>query len=212
MNTLQTQFDDLGNRVKFLEEKFIAPHLDNVLEAPDLYSVDTQAYCVLSHAAFEEFFENVCLYMLSVIDEKFGQPAREISLGTVCLLHFGDAKKLLEDSERWGDDERLNDYLEGAIKDRKSYLSTYAVMENHGIDLKYLRQLLMSVGIDIPHDPNIQSALHTLKEIRGSYAHGFSRAKKELSPEDAKKTVNDILSLASVTKDQAINMKFSPIK
>ena len=70
----------------------------------------------------------------------------------------------------------------------------------------------MPIGIDIPHDVDYVNALEKLKDIRGTYAHSFSRAKKTTSPEDAKAIVNDVLRLAQNLKDQAINMKFFPTK
>lgn len=92
------------------------------------------------------------------------------------------------------------------------FLSKYAIDGNHGADIKYLKKLLLPIGIDIPHDVDYVNALEKLKDIRGTYAHSFSRAKKTTSPEDAKAIVNDVLRLAQNLKDQAINMKFFPTK
>lgn len=208
-NKLQNQYDDLTKRLKSLCVKFIDIHKDP-LEAPDQYDLDVQSYCILSHAGFEEFFESICIYTLSQIDSNFNLPTRNISIGTICLLHFDCTSQELDD--KWDSNCRLNDYLCQKIKDRKSILSKYAIDGNHGADIKYLKKLLLPIGIDIPHDVNYINALEKLKDIRGTYAHSFSRAKKTTNPEDAKAIVDDVLKLAENLKEQAINMKFFPTK
>ena len=208
-NKLQIQYDELTKRLKSLCVKFIDTHKDP-LEAPDQYDLDVQSYCILSHAGFEEFFESICIYILSTIDSNFNLPSRNISIGTICLLHFDCASQNLDD--KWDSNGLLNDYLYKKITERKSVLSKYAIDGTHGADIKYLKKLLLPIGIDIPHDVNYVNALEKLKDIRGTYAHSFSRAKKTTSPEDAKAIVNDVLRLAQNLKDQAINMKFFPTK
>lgn len=204
-NKLQNQYLDLIQRLDSLCAKFIDIHKDQ-LETPDQYDMDVQSYCILSHAGFEEFFESICIYTLSQIDSNFNLPTRNISIGTMCLLHFDCTSQELDD--KWDSNCRLNDYLYKKIKERKTFLSNYAIGENHGADIKYLKKLLLPIGIDIPHDVNYINALEKLKEIRGTYAHSFSRVKKTTSPEDAKAIVNDVLKLAENLKEQAINMSY----
>ena len=73
---------------------------------------------MLSHAAFEEFVENICLYTLNEIEDKFVNTQR-ISYSTLCLLHFyGNSKTI--DNESWNDDERIYDYLLAQIRSIKS--------------------------------------------------------------------------------------------
>lgn len=208
-NKLQTQFDNLKQRLESLCVKFIDTHKDP-LETPDKYDLDVQSYCILSHAGFEEFFESICIYMLSNIEENFNLPTRKISLGTICLLHFDCTSQDIDG--KWDLSNMLNDYLCQKIRDRKVILSKYAIEGNHGADIKYLKKLLLPIGIDIPHDVKYINALEQLKDIRGTYAHSFSRAVKTINPEDAKAIVNDVLGLAEELKVQAINMKFYPVK
>lgn len=208
-NKLQNQFDNLAQRLESLCAKFIDTHKDP-LETPDKYDLDVQSYCILSHAGFEEFFESICIYTLSNIDNNFNLPTRNISIGTICLLHFDCTSQDLDD--KWDSKSRLNDYLHRKIQERKVILSKYAIDGNHGADIKYLKKLLLPIGIDIPHDVDYINALEKLKDIRGTYAHSFSRAIKTTNPEDAKAIVNDVLRLAENLKEQAINMKFFPTK
>ena len=46
-------------------------------------------------------------------------------------------------------------------------------MQNHGVSLKYIRQLLMPVAIDILNDANILNSLKQLTNERGFCAHKF---------------------------------------
>lgn len=204
-NKLQDQFVSLTSRLESLRVKFIDSHT-SPLENPDQYDLDVQAYCILSHAAFEEFFEAICIYLLSEIDNRFNLPTREVSIGTVCILHFDCSSLPLDD--KWDSDQLLNDYLHNKIRERKTHLSKYSMEDNHGADIQYLKKLLIPIGIDIPHNVTLVNSLARLKDFRGNYAHSFSRVKKTMNPDDAKTIVKDVLQLAENLKDQAINMKF----
>lgn len=205
-NKLQEKFDKLADRLIELEIKFIEPHSDP-LEPPDDYNLDVQSYCVMSHAAFEQLFEDTCIYLLDKIQKAFNQRRRKISIGTLCLLHFDCASASLEN--QWEDNDRLADYLSKSLEKQKSILSNYAMTQNHGVDLKYLKKLLLPVGIDIPHDPMYVGSLEKLKDVRGTYAHSFNRARKPISPDDARNIVHDVYNMANQIKDKAINMRFS---
>ena len=91
---------------------------------------------------------------------------------------------------------------------RKSELSNYATQENHGIDIKYLRKLLLPIGIDVPRDAKDLAPLDTLKNVRGTYAHSYARIIKPLAPEDAEKAVDDVLEMVTKIKDKALNMSY----
>lgn len=203
---LQEKYDSLSNRLLELELKFMDSHNDP-LEQPSEYNLDVQSYCIMSHAAFEQFFEDICLYVLERISNEFFQPQRRISIGTICLLHFGCNDISLDDS--WDNAKVLNDYLQQKITEQKSSLSTYAMTQNHGADLKYLKKLMLPVGIDIPHNVQYTSSLETLKNIRGTYAHAYNRTSRTISPDDAKAVVLDVYKMAGELMVKAINMKFS---
>ena len=68
MVSIKDSLDKLELYLLELEEKYIDTH-DDPLEDPDKYKLDVRSYCVLSHAAFEEFVENICLYTLNEIEE-----------------------------------------------------------------------------------------------------------------------------------------------
>lgn len=82
------------------------------------------------------------------------------------------------------------------------------MQENHGIDIKYLRKLLLPIGIEVPRNPIETSALSLLKSIRGAYAHSYARNPRPISPEDAEKIVYDVLGMVKHIKDKAIHMSY----
>ena len=176
------------------------------MEHPSDYSLDVHSFCILSHAAFEEFIEDVTLYSVDRIESEFKGKPRRYSYATLCLLHFDDHQKCINDESQWPD--IFNDYLLERISARKSELSKYAMQENHGIDIKYLRKLLLPIGIEVPRNPIETSALSLLKSIRGAYAHSYARNQKPISPEDAEKIVYDVLGMVKRIKDKAIHMSY----
>ena len=69
-----------------LEIRYIEPILSKPI--PDKGDeLDLRSYCVLSHAAFEEFAETVATYALEQIVTRFVSN-QEICLGLCTILHF----------------------------------------------------------------------------------------------------------------------------
>lgn len=120
MVSIEESLDKLGIYLLELEYKYISNHVDP-FEDPEEYKLDVRSYCVLSHAAFEEFVENICLYTLNEIEDKFVNTQR-ISFSTLCLLHFNGYNKTI-DNESWKDDDRIYDYLLNQIRSVKSDFS-----------------------------------------------------------------------------------------
>lgn len=204
--------EDLENKYKDLEDhllelliRYIAPHSDS-LQKPEAYNLDVHSFCILYHAAFEEFLEDVTLFSIENIERQFNNKPRRFSYATLCLLHFDEQSKNIGDENSWP--VVFNDYLSERISARKKELSRYAMQENHGIDIKYLRKLLQPIGIEVPRDPNEISALSALKTIRGAYAHSYARNPRPLAPEDAEKIVLDVLQMVKRVKDKAVNMSY----
>lgn len=57
---LENKFRALENHVLELLIRYIEPHKDP-LQSPNDYDLDVHSFCILSHAAFEEFVEDVTL-------------------------------------------------------------------------------------------------------------------------------------------------------
>ena len=94
------------------------------------------------------------------------------------------------------------------LRERKSELSKYAIQDNHGIDVKYMRKLLTPIGIDVPQNAQELASLVILKNIRGMYAHSFARNKKPLAPEDAQNAVFDVFNMVEKIKNKALSMSY----
>lgn len=208
---LENKFKDLENHILKLGIKYIEPHYiePNKVpsENPNDYKLDVNSFCILCHAAFEEFLEDVTLYSIERIDKEFNSRNGKMSFATICLLHFDGHPLGLTEDKKW-DSTYLKDYFASRLAERKSELSKYATQENHGIDVKYLRKLLLPIGIDVPRDPKELSALSNLKNIRGIYAHSYARNNKPLAPEDAEKAVDDVLGMVTKIKDKALSMSY----
>ena len=80
--------------------------------------------------------------------------------------------------------------------------------ENHGIDIKYLRKLLLPVGIEFPKTTRVLNSLERLKNIRGIYAHSHKRKEDSISPEEALNIVYDVLEMVKIIKNKALNMSY----
>ena len=203
---LENKYKELENHILELGIKYIDIHR-NSLEKPADYNFDVHSFCILCHAAFEEFFEDVTLYSVDRVCNEFKSKNRKISYATLCLLHFDEHPLGLVDDTKWGN-KILNDYLMSQIEACKKELSKYATQDNHGIDVKYLRKLLLPVGIDVPQNVKTLTSLTTLKNIRGTYAHSYARKNNPLAPEDAEAAVFDVLDMVRTIKNKAVNMSY----
>lgn len=192
MVNIQESLDKLELYLLELEDKYIDIHRDP-LENPEAYKLDVRSYCVLSHAAFEEFVENVCLYALNEIEDKFVNTQR-ISYSTLCLLHFNGNNKTIDD-DSWNDNDRIYDYLLAQLKSIKSVFSKYIVNQNHGVGVKYLKKLLIPLGLYTPLDIKHLTSLDNLTQYRGGYAHTSHRNIRSLAPEDAKTYIRDVYEI-----------------
>lgn len=192
MVNIQESLDKLELYLLELEDKYIDIHRDP-LENPEAYKLDVRSYCVLSHAAFEEFVENVCLYALNEIEDKFVNTQR-ISYSTLCLLHFNGNNKTIDD-DSWNDNDRIYDYLLAQLKSIKSVFSKYIVNQNHGVGVKYLKKLLIPLGLYTPLGIKHLTSLDNLTQYRGGYAHTSHRNIRSLAPEDAKTYIRDVYEI-----------------
>jgi len=69
MNDLEKLHDDLKKHIELLEKTFISPFIPaEPSTTPDKYEHHVKAYCILCHAAFEEYFETIAL---SVMKKKY---------------------------------------------------------------------------------------------------------------------------------------------
>jgi hypothetical protein len=203
-----TQYSMLSEYLTKIEAKFLTLHIADPLSGPDAYDLDVKSYCVLCHAAFEEFIEKTVLNVMSQSIEIYSQE-QKISKPIISLMHFkGKHNDYIEENSKISssnDIESFFEYTRKKLVDIKSAFSK-EINDNHGVSLKYLRKLLIPVAIDIPKDPNWSNSLEQLTNARGAYAHKFleqNRIKQSIAPEDAKRYVQDCLDLCEEINNRA---------
>ncbi|MCH5245762.1 MAG: hypothetical protein J1E84_04805 [Muribaculaceae bacterium] len=170
--------------------------------------LNIRSYCVLCHAAFEEFAESIALYALEEITNKFINEQR-ISYGLCTLLHFTTQK-----TNSVEDVETTFDYLTKKLREIKSELSKLILINNHGVSIKYLKKMLTPLGIDVSNDIHLISSLEQLAVHRGAYAHNFSQSRIKIIPStlDLLNYVNDSILLMKKLYLQIENIKYFSYK
>lgn len=190
--------------IELLEERFMQRWTPALPEhQPDDFQHDVKAYCVLAHAAFEEFAEDASL--LALQNARDAWLSKRFSPATVALL--GAYKFVLNISDDEGvEQDRIFDQVRHAL-DAHIDRHSKSIANNHGFSLKYLRSILLPVGIDIPDSVKHIASLKDLAEARGSYAHTrahralygqWKRAGRPMEPEKAKTAVHDCLELCDL--------------
>ena len=125
MVSIKEAQDQLELYLLMIEEKYLQSHI-GTMEQPSDYMFDVRSYCILCHAAFEEFIESICLNLLQDVFDNFINNQR-VSYSTLCLLHFQcEADELNDDN--WADDQKLYDYIRNKLNKIKKTFSNY-VME-----------------------------------------------------------------------------------
>ena len=208
MVSIKEAQDQLELYLLMIEEKYLKSHI-GTMEQPSDYMFDVRSYCILCHAAFEEFVESICLKLTQEVYDNFINNQR-ISYSTLCLLHFEGEADVLND-DKWADNLRLFDYYRHKLDKIKSTFSKYIMEKNHGIGLKYLKKMLIPLSIDIPQDQVQQNSLLQLANYRGGYAHTSKRAAIGLSPEDAMKYVYDVYDMMKEIANNAKHIHFYSI-
>nr|WP_312660629.1 HEPN domain-containing protein [Stenotrophomonas geniculata] len=195
--------DVLDVELSSLHKRFIDRWVPvDPLFGPADFEHDVKAYCVLAHAAFEEFVEE--LSMLAMNSALLAWNARKFSYGSIALLC--GYKRTIEFVNSDADHQvGIRDQVDSGIA--KSVSSHhYAISQNHGFSRVYLRALFTPVGVDIPEDATLLQSLSELAEARGSFAHSRSNsahfgkrksAKRPMTPERAQMIVESCLQLCA---------------
>lgn len=192
---------ELKAYVAELGAKFVDRHIPADPNAsPDSYVYDVKAYCILSHAAFEEFIERVALGLTDYATKQW-MSHRKVSDVIIALLCSHGGKMKIDEDENSLETKPF-DYLRPLIDEAKTSFSK-TIHKNHGVSILYLRTLLIPVAIEITQDSNLLNSLKKLTEGRGNYAHKW-REKTVFAPEDAKGYVQDVLALCDEVSAKAL--------
>jgi hypothetical protein len=201
MSVIESYFDGLLARVCELEDRFIQPFLPvDPLLPPSAYELDVRAYCVLCHAALEEFVEKVVMYMMTEAVDGW-LATRDVTDTLLTLVGYYRLEITIEEEEDQPQ-ARVFDLLRKMLaKAKKNFSGEVSI--NHGVSLKYLRKLLIPVALDVPDNAIWLNSLAQLAKERGAYAHS-GQLSKVLAPEDAQTYVFDCLLLCDEIRRQAV--------
>lgn len=201
MTTVSQFRSDLGAEIDSLRERFIAPWMPAKPEhAPDQFQHDVKAFCVLAHAAFEEYAEQLSLLAMRSAEDAW--KSKRFSYSTIALLCSYGVSIKYEDSDT-KDQSRFFDQVRVGFEEVLQSHSN-VVSGNHGFSRRYLRSLFTPVGVDIPEDLVLLQSLGELAEARGSFAHSRAAAAnygrqrsamRPMTPENADLAVRECLSL-----------------
>lgn len=199
---------DLNHAVAGLEMKFIGPHLPVLPEIdPATYNLDVRAYLLLSHAALEQFVEDLCLELVNRATDSW-ESNHHLSEPVLALIAFYSDSLTISDNER---DPELTffDHIRLGLEKAKATYSSYLKKKNNGVSVKYLRQMLLPVGLSVPTDPKWVGSLAQLASYRGDNAHKH-RVTKVTDPERAREWVQDCLQMATHLASDAAKAMFRP--
>jgi hypothetical protein len=208
MTNFDALFSALKEEVDKLKDKFLSDFLPATPEhTPADFEYEVKSFSLLCHASFEEYVEALSETVMNKIEDDL--LTSKASLSTACFLSaYGIKLSLSEDDDY--EDRSCFDHVRDAVKQAKS-LHSATLRNNHGFSAKYMRKLLIPVGINMPRGPQMES-LKKLAEARGSFAHtmaklahygGYKRAKKVLTPEEVAEAADDCIMICEELQKRA---------
>ncbi|WP_445391535.1 HEPN domain-containing protein [Stenotrophomonas muris] len=201
MTTVSQFRADLGLEIDSLRDRFISPWMQVVPgHTPDQFEHDVKAFCVLAHAAFEEYAEQLSLLAMHSARDAWLQ--KRFSFSTIALLCSYGVSIKSEESDGKEQNRFYDQVREGFVDVLK--LHSNVVANNHGFSRPYLRSLFTPVGVDIPEDALLLQSLRELAEARGSFAHSrasaahYGRQRSAMRPMTPEKANTAVLACLSI--------------
>jgi len=205
MTNLDTEFTSLQTEIKTLQERYVDRFIPAKPEdGPEEFEHDVKAFCLLAHAAFEEFVELVSETIMMKIENEF--LSKKIGISTICfIMTYGQPLNFADDDTTR--QASCFEIIRQAISESKKKHST-TLKDNHGLSLKYMKRLLVPVGLNLPSGAEVDS-LKVFADARGSFAHTmakramygeYRKAKKVLTPEAALAAAKDCLTICEDIK------------
>ena len=194
-------YASLEAHVHRLERRFIEPHRNaSAPSSPEEYDLDVRAYCVLSYAALEQYVEDVCLLLM--IDAVDGWLTTKSATNSLLALLTFRVPQLHAEVDEKQPEKSFFTYIRNASDEAKKHFSKYLYEDNHGVSTKHLRQMLLSVGMNVPDNARWLGSLNQLAKQRGVQAHRRD-VEKVPAPEDAALWVKDCLELCTQIRNKA---------
>lgn len=201
-----------------LYERFLKKHMNGTGSVEE-FKLDTRSYCVLLHAALENFVEDVSLFVANYSFFLFKE-CGEVTIPLMFLLNgtksYDDRFVTKGDTDDSDDDSyHIKQHVVEFIVDceMKTIMKWKNVItSNHGIKTKHLNSVLQSVGIHCDVEDANFSSWKNFSSYRGSFAHlsepylsddSSSSAIKELSPEYAFKYGNECVDYSITIIEEA---------
>jgi len=197
------QISELEKKFRKLEGRYLDPHLHKS-DLSEEEEDDIRAFCVLSHAALEEYLETFATTFRDKLIRKWTTSHVVRKQAAVCMIAFlntnGKSMKI-EIAENEGATQtaplhqiwsKLTE-AEAAHKNR--------VDKNHGASKSYIRDLYVSLGFSDIADHGTMDAIGKLANNRGSYAHRVNHnpssqfVLNKMSAAQLKQLIPDILRL-----------------
>ena len=171
-----------------LEKRFVAGNL-NLLRVTARAKLELDAYVVLSHAEFEQFYEDLAKWRLHRIVEQWIHKGKASGATMALVLAYN------ADIDRAGEQanfDRVRLRLQVAKREHSRLIH-----DNHGTGIDYLWRLFCPLGVDIPSDVALRASLEGFVKLRGERAHkNRLGATIQKSPADLRVIVGDCLKMA----------------
>lgn len=201
---------ELLNELGHTYKDYLSNYLTSDLAVSQGWERDKKSLILFTHAALENYIEVISLLLLENAEHQF---IRNKTINET-LLHFiwtqRNSKPSFNDQE-W--DLSNREHLVNEIRCLSKAFKNDIQINNHGIKLKNLNNLLRSVALELPKSPLLRNALDELTDLRGEFAHRFlergtkaQRIQNSKGPEEIQKIVINSYRLAYRIYISALNI------
>lgn len=199
MSIFDEVFEQLQGYLTQVDTRFMQPFSQAYEEDMSLnlleFEFEIKTYCILTHAAFEEYFEQISKLIANSIYLSWMENKKVTKL-TVIFIHnnninFSARKETIVDN-----------YIKGLLAQAKNKFETL-VKSNHGLTEKHLLDLFGAVGIEIVSYTNALNSIVQLSKARNEFAHNSTRTQTLFEPSEYRKWVTECIQLCDAIRKQA---------
>lgn len=185
-----------------LRQKFLCHYLTTrtgQIASPDEFEFEVRSFCVLFHASLEAYIEGVAFHVYKDAKEQLITTGKVSKALFSLIMHTPSLKCEIDEDSPF---DSLIHRARVLLDDKADAYIDNLLENNHGAGKKYLKNVLMRLGIDINESWMELESLQKLVNARGEFAHWdikHQRGKvrpKIISPDDADEYLSDCLKLA----------------